>query len=296
MDRKGIILAGGSATRLYPLTNVISKHLLAVFDKPMIYYSITTLMLADIREILLISSPRDIELFKKLLGDGSKWGISLSYAIQESPDGLAQSLLIAKNFLNGSPSVLILGDNFFYGDGLQKKLLDANNRKNGATIFGYRVNDPERYGIIEVNKKGKVKELIEKPINPPSNLAITGIYFYDSNAPIFAEEITPSERGELEITDLNNIYLDRDELYVEILGRGYAWLDLGTHESLLEANQFVQTIEHRQGRKIACPEEIAFRKKWINQDSMYDQANSMLKNSYGKYLLQIMNEIEYESN
>ena len=291
MNRKGIILAGGSATRLYPLTNVISKHLLAVFDKPMIYYSITTLMLADVREILLISSPRDIELFKKLLGDGSKWGINLSYAIQESPDGLAQSLLIAKNFLNGSPSVLILGDNFFYGDGLQKKLLDANIRKNGATIFGYRVNDPERYGIIEVNDKGKVKELIEKPINPSSNLAITGIYFYDSNAPIFAEEITPSERGELEITDLNNIYLDRNELYVEKLGRGYAWLDLGTHESLLEANQFVQTIEHRQGRKIACPEEIAFRKKWITKDSMSDQAKSMLKNSYGKYLLQIMNEI-----
>ena len=296
MNRKGIILAGGSATRLYPLTNVISKHLLAVFDKPMIYYSITTLMLADVREILLISSPRDIELFKKLLGDGSKWGINLSYAIQESPDGLAQSLLIAKNFLNGSPSVLILGDNFFYGDGLQKKLLDANIRKNGATIFGYRVNDPERYGIIEVNDKGKVKELIEKPINPSSNLAITGIYFYDSNAPIFAEEITPSERGELEITDLNNIYLDRNELYVEKLGRGYAWLDLGTHESLLEANQFVQTIEHRQGRKIACPEEIAFRKKWITKDSMSDQAKSMLKNSYGKYLLQIMNEIEYENN
>ncbi len=294
MNRKGIILAGGSATRLYPLTNVISKHLLAVFDKPMIYYSITTLMLANVRDILLISSPRDIELFKNLLGDGGKWGIKLSYAIQPSPEGLAQALLIAKDFLDGSPSVLILGDNFFYGDGIQKKLLDASNREKGATIFGYRVNDPERYGIINMDNNGMVKELIEKPINPSSNLAITGIYFYDAEAPIYAHQITPSPRGELEITDLNKSYLDRNELYVERLGRGYAWLDLGTHESLLEANQFVQTIEHRQGRKIACPEEIAYRKKWITKESLKILAESMLKNSYGKYLLQIINEFEYE--
>ena len=290
MKRKGLILAGGNGTRLYPLTNVISKHLLPVFDKPMIYYSLTTLMLANIREILLITSPRDIDLFKDLLGNGNKWGIDISYEIQSSPDGLAQAFLIAEDFLNGASSALILGDNFFYGDGLQKKLIRASSLESGSTIFGYRVKDPERYGIAEFDTEGNLTEIVEKPNNPKSNIAITGIYFYDENAPLFVKKLSPSPRGELEITDLNRIYLSNKKLNIEQMGRGYAWLDLGTHNSLLEANQFVQTIEHRQGSKIACPEEIAFRKGWINESDLIRLARPLLKNGYGEYLNQLLKD------
>ena len=296
MKRKGIILAGGSGTRLYPATQVISKQLLPVLDKPMIYYPLTTLMLADVREILLISTPNDITLFQRLLGDGSQWGLAIDYAVQPSPDGLAQALTIGEQFLNGSPSALILGDNIFYGHSLHKKLAAAHARENGATIFAYRVRDPERYGVAEFSKDGKVRSLEEKPTLPKSNYAVTGLYFYDEHAPSYAKQIKPSHRGELEITDLNKIYLQKQQLNVEHVSRGYAWLDTGTHESLLEAHQFVQAIEHRQGLKIACPEEIAFRKGWINKSALKALAQPMLKNSYGQYLMQIIMESDYESH
>jgi len=296
MKRKGIILAGGSGTRLYPATQVISKQLLPVLDKPMIYYPLTTLMLADVREILLISTPNDITLFQRLLGDGSQWGLAIDYAVQPSPDGLAQALTIGEQFLNGSPSVLILGDNIFYGHSLHKKLAAADARENGATVFAYRVRDPERYGVAEFSKDGKVWSLEEKPTLPKSNYAVTGLYFYDEYAPSYAKQIKPSHRGELEITDLNKVYLQKQQLNVEYLSRGYAWLDTGTHESLLEAHQFVQAIEHRQGLKIACPEEIAFCKGWINKSALKALAQPMLKNSYGQYLMQIIMESDYESH
>lgn len=296
MKRKGIILAGGSGTRLYPATRVVSKQLLPVFDKPMIYYPLATLMLANIREILIISTPRDTPHFKELLGDGSQWGLTIDYAVQPSPDGLAQALIIGEKFLGGAPSVLILGDNIFYGHRLHEKLASANARTSGATIFAYHVHDPARYGVAEFNIGGKVLNLEEKPAVPKSNYAVTGLYFYDRYAPTYAKQIKPSPRGELEITDLNKVYLAKGQLSLERMSRGYAWLDTGTHESLVEAHQFVQTIEHRQGLKIACPEEIAFRKKWITKMALSALAQPMLKNSYGQYLLQVITESEHESD
>lgn len=295
MTRKGIILAGGSGTRLYPATRVISKQLLPVFDKPMVYYPLSTLMLADVREILIISTPQDTPRYKDLLSDGSQWGLSIDYAVQPSPDGLAQALIIAERFLDGAPSVLILGDNIFYGHSLHEKLVAAGSRENGATIFAYHVQDPERYGVAEFHQDGKVMSLEEKPTNPKSNYAVTGLYFYDEHAPTYARQITPSSRGELEITDLNKIYLEKEQLSVERMNRGYAWLDTGTHESLVEAHQFVQTIERRQGLKIACPEEIAFRKQWIDQAVLQSLAEPMLKNGYGQYLMQVIKESEHEN-
>lgn len=288
MKRKGIILAGGSGTRLYPATQVVSKQLLPVYDKPMIYYPLSTLMLAEIREILLISTPQDTPLFRKLLGDGSKWGIKIDYAIQPSPDGLAQALIIGEHFLNGAPSALILGDNIFYGDSIDEKLASANAFDKGATIFAYHVLDPERYGVAEFNQEGKVQSLEEKPKNPKSNYAVTGLYFYDEHASRYAKQLKPSSRGELEITDLNKVYLENENLRVKTMSRGYAWLDTGTHKSLLEANQFVQTIEQRQGLKIGCLEEIAYVKDWIDRDKLTLLARSMKKNEYGEYISKLL--------
>lgn len=296
MKRKGIILAGGSGTRLYPATQVVSKQLLPVFDKPMIYYPLSTLMLADVREVLIISTPRDTPRFKELLGDGSHWGLEIEYAVQPSPDGLAQALIIGEAFLDGSASVLILGDNIFYGHSLHEKLAAANQRESGATVFAYHVHDPERYGVAEFSKDGTVLSLEEKPTAPKSNYAVTGLYFYDEHAPSYAKQIKPSHRGELEITDLNKVYLDNEQLYVERMSRGYAWLDTGTHESLVEANQFVQTIEHRQGLKIACPEEIAHQKGWISKAALRALARPMHKSGYGQYLMQVIRESERESD
>ena len=296
MKRKGIILAGGTGTRLYPATKVVSKQLLPVFDKPMIYYPLSTLMLADVRQVLIISTPQDTPRFKELLGDGSQWGLEIEYAVQPSPNGLAQALIIGEAFLDGSPSVLILGDNIFYGHSLHKKLVAANQRNCGATVFAYHVHDPERYGVAEFTKDGKVLSLEEKPTAPKSNYAVTGLYFYDEHAPSFAKQVKPSHRGELEITDLNKVYLDKEQLCVERMSRGYAWLDTGTHESLVEAHQFVQTIEHRQGLKVACLEEIAFRKGWISEAALTALAQPMLKNGYGQYLMQVIKESEHESH
>ena len=296
MKRKGIILAGGSGTRLYPATHVVSKQLLPVFDKPMIYYPLSILMLAEVREILIISTPRDTPRFKELIGNGRRWGLEIEYAIQPSPDGLAQALIISEEFLDGSPSVLILGDNIFYGHSLQEKLDRANKRDCGATIFAYHVNAPEQYGVVEFSKDGKVLGIEEKPTAPKSNLAVTGLYFYDEHAPSYAKKLHPSHRGELEITDLNKAYLATEKLYVERMSRGYTWLDTGTHETLLEAHQFVQTIEHRQGLKIACPEEIAFRKGWISPVALLALAEPLLKSSYGQYLIEVIEKSEHESD
>lgn len=290
MNRKGIILAGGSGTRLYPLTLAISKQLLPVYDKPMIYYPLCTLMLASIREILVISTPQDIPRFKKLLGDGSQWGLNIQYAVQSSPEGLVQALIIGESFINNSPSVLVLGDNIYHGDKLHEKLSIANAREQGATIFTYHVKDPERYGVAEFDKEGKVISLEEKPIKPKSNYAVTGLYFYDHNAVEYAKQVKPSLRGELEITDLNRLYMEKEALFVESMGRGYVWLDTGTQESLLEAQQFVQAIEHRQGWKIACPEEIALRHAWLNKDQLEQYAQSILKSNYGQYLMKLVSK------
>jgi len=290
MKRKGIILAGGSGTRLYPVTQVISKQLLPVYDKPMIYYPLTTLMLAGIREILIISTPHDLPMFESLLGDGSQWGIDLSYKEQPSPDGLAQALIIGETFIGDNATALILGDNIFYGHDINSLLHSASEREQGATIFAYHVKDPERYGVAEFDQKNQVKSLEEKPINPKSNFAVTGLYFYDNQAVELAKQLQPSKRGELEITDLNKKYLEGNQLYVERMDRGYAWLDTGTHESLLEAGQFVATIENRQGLKVACPEEIAFRKSWIGLKDLEDLAAPLIKNQYGHYLIKIANE------
>ena len=289
--RKGIILAGGSGTRLYPLTIAVSKQLMPVYDKPMIYYPISVLMLAGIREILIISTPDDLSLFRKLLGDGSQFGITLSYAEQPSPDGLAQAFTIAADvgFLNAEPAALILGDNLFYGHDFTSALQAAGTRKNGATIFGYRVAEPSAYGVVEFNKEGKVISLEEKPQKPKSNYAIPGLYFYDADVVSLARNLKPSARGELEITDLNRLYLERGDLNVELLSRGTAWLDTGTHDSLLEAAEFVKVIESRQGLKIACLEEIAYRLRWLSPEALYEQIHKMGKSNYSKYLTQLLN-------
>ncbi len=293
MKRKGIILAGGSGTRLYPATQAISKQLLPVFDKPMIYYPLSTLMLAGIRDILVISTPQDTPRFRELLGNGEQWGLNIQYEVQESPDGLAQAFTIGERFLDGAPSALVLGDNIFYGHSFEQLLKSACDRETGATVFAYHVHDPERYGVAEFDKDYKVVSLEEKPTEPKSNYAVTGLYFYDNKVVDYAKAIKPSPRGELEITDINKLYLEDNSLSVELMGRGYAWLDTGTHESLLEAHQYVQTIEHRQGLKIACPEEIAYRSNWISTKQLEDLATPMLKNGYGKYLMQVIKETNH---
>lgn len=289
-QRKGIILAGGSGTRLHPATLAVSKQLLPVYDKPMVYYPLSTLMLGGIRDILIISTPQDTPRFEQLLGDGSQWGLNLQYAVQPSPDGLAQAFVIGKDFIGNDHSALVLGDNIFYGHDFHKPLGSAMQRTEGASVFAYHVHDPDRYGVAEFNADGKVLSLEEKPTKPKSNYAVTGLYFYDNQVISMARDLKPSPRGELEITDLNRLYLEQGNLNVEIMGRGYAWLDTGTHESLLEAGQFIATLENRQGLKVACPEEIAFRKQWINAEQLEKLAKPLTKNGYGKYLMQILNE------
>lgn len=287
-SRKGIILAGGSGTRLYPLTRVVSKQLLPVYDKPMIFYPLATLMQADIRDILIITTPHEQAMFVKLLGDGSDWGINLEFAVQPEPEGLAQALIIAEDFLQGDPSCLILGDNIFHGGGLSEVLERATRNQTGATVFGYWVKDPERYGVVEFDSELRVLGIEEKPAEPRSNYAVTGLYFYDGNASVWARKLKPSKRGELEITDLNRLYLEAGLLSLERLGRGYAWLDTGTHESLQQAASFIETIEARQGLKVACPEEISFMKGWIDEEQVKRLAEPLRKSGYGEYLLQLL--------
>ncbi len=287
MQRKGIILAGGSGTRLYPITQGISKQLLPVYDKPMIYYPLSVLMLAGIREVLIINTPHEQALFKGLLGDGTQWGMRFEYAVQPSPDGLAQAFTIGAEFLDGAPSCLVLGDNIFHGPGLTKMLARADARTHGATVFGYWVQDPERYGVAEFDGEGRVIGLEEKPENPRSHYAVTGLYFYDGRAPEFAAGLAPSPRGELEITDLNKCYLNEGSLHLEQLGRGYAWLDTGTHQSLLEAANYIETIEARQGLRVSCPEEIAFYNGWIDAAQLEMLAKPLMKNGYGQYLMSL---------